>query len=105
MIVLIISGALLFFNNIFHTILPNLTTPLDTMATDVVNFGSFLVTFLAYLVSIAGSVMDFVCELFAIPVDLFNAMCIYLGFKLTVPIIASAIKLILRWYQSLMPTK
>ena len=105
MIVLIISGALLFFNNIFHTILPNLTTPLDTMATNVVNFSSYLISFLTYLVNVAGAVMDFVCVLFAIPTDLFNAMCFYLTAKLTVPIIAAAIKLILRWYQSLMPTK
>lgn len=49
--------------------------------------------------------MDFVCELFAIPSDVFNACCFYLLLKLTIPVIAAAVKLILRWYQSLMPTK
>lgn len=105
MIVLIITGLLLFFNNTLNTIFPNLTTPFDSIASNVQSFFSYVSTFFSYLITLATSVMDFVCELFAIPPDLFNACCFYLLLKLSVPVIAAAIKLILRWYQSLMPTK
>lgn len=105
MIVLIITGLLLFFNNTLNTIFPNLTTPFDSIASNVQSFFSYAATFFNYLITLATTVMDFVCELFAIPVDVFNACCFYLLLKFTIPVIAAAIKLILRWYQSLMPTK
>lgn len=105
MIVLIITGLLLFFNNTFNTIFPNLTNPFDTISSNVVGFFSYVSSFFAYLITLTTSVMDFVCELFAIPSDVFIACCFYLLLKFTIPVIAAAIKLVLRWYQSLMPTK
>ena len=105
MITLILTGALMFFNSILNTLFPSLTTPFDSIATNVTDFLTYVTSFFSYLINIAGVVMDFVCELFAIPVDVFNACCFYLLLKFTIPLIASAIKLVLRWYQSLMPTK
>lgn len=105
MIVLILTGLFLFFNNTLGAIFPSLTAPFDSIATNVTSFISYVSNFFTYIINLSSVVMDFVCELFAIPVDVFNACCFYLLLKLTIPVIAAAVKLILRWYQSLMPTK
>ena len=78
MIVLIITGLLLFFNNTLGAIFPSLTTPFDNIATNVQSFLTYVSTFFTYLITLATTVMDFVCELFAIPTDVFNACCFYL---------------------------
>ena len=66
MIVLIITGLLLFFNNTLNLIFPNLTTPFDTIATNVQDFFTYVSSFFNYLITLSTLVMDFVCELFAI---------------------------------------
>lgn len=46
MIVLIITGLLLFFNNALNSIFPSLTTPFDALASNVQGFLVMLVHFL-----------------------------------------------------------
>lgn len=104
-----IAGLLVALLSVFSQLFPSFFSPLtsifDGIATDVSNFFVYLVSFLNMLVGIASSYVDFALELFAIPVDVFNACCFFLVAKLSIPILAYIIKLVLRWYQALMPTK
>ena len=104
-----ITGLLVALLGVFTQLFPSFFSPLtsifDGFASDVSNFFVYLSSFLNMLISVAGSYVDFALELFAIPVDVFNACCIFLLAKLTIPVLAYIVKLILRWYQALMPTK
>lgn len=77
----------------------------DNLASDVSGFITSVLAFFSLLLSICSSYIDFALELFGIPADVFNACCLFLLVKLTVPVLAFVVKLVLRWYQSLMPTK
>lgn len=98
-------GLFAIFNTLFPSFFSPLTSIFDGYVSDISNFFTNLVSFLNFLIQVAGSYMDFILELFAIPVDVFNACCFFLLAKLTIPILAYMVKLVLRWYQSLMPTK
>lgn len=80
-----------------------LLTPIDTLiqsalpdlAAGISAVGSFL--------SLCMQSIGWVLSVFAIPTACISLLILYYGFKLTVPLIISTVKLAIRWYDKLKP--
>ena len=89
--------------NLISGLVNTLLGPIDTLIQEhLPGLDSALNSFASFF-NLIGSGISWVLDAFAIPSELIALLVAYWAFKLTVPILFSALKSILQWYDKLKP--
>ncbi len=98
-----INKLLIGIINLISGLVDTLLSPIDTLIQEhLPGLDSALNSFGAFF-NLIGSGISWVLDAFAIPSELIALLVAYWAFKLTVPILFSALKSILQWYDKLKP--
>lgn len=89
----------------FFTVQPVLESLLNSNFTNDPQLITGATDGIAWVINFALNGFWFCVDLLCIPHGVITMCLVYITAKLTVPFIAGGIKLILRWYTALMPTK
>lgn len=100
-----IEVLLIGFLNIFRAIFPNVTQGLSSGFSSFTNEVNQVAVYLASFLNLCVSGFWWIIDALMIPRPAVTLMITVLLMKMVIPVIAATIKLILRWYTALMPTK
>lgn len=97
MIKAIITGIFKLITSLINIILLPINALINTFIPDLNNVFGIITNFFNYAFNLAGYILDMLC----IPPIVANLFVAYITFKLTAPYAINAIKLALKWYNTL----